>query len=76
MYSDNASVQVSFTSIQEKSVIADKIRKILYLGGSTYTNRGLEMSYSLFTTAKGGRLDIPRALVVISDGRSSGENSH
>lgn len=73
-YSDNASIQVSFTDQQMQSSLDTKIRNIAYLGGNTYTNTGLDKALTLFKAS--GRGDVPRVVVVINDGKSSnGESS-
>ncbi|XP_020904882.1 collagen alpha-1(XII) chain [Exaiptasia diaphana] len=68
-YSDNASIELSFTDLQIISSIEKKIRNIPYLGGNTYTNTGLDKSLILFTA--NGRGHVHRVVIVINDGKSS-----
>ncbi|XP_031571485.1 collagen alpha-6(VI) chain-like [Actinia tenebrosa] len=71
-YSDSPSTKVFLTDVQNTSSIYTKIRAMPFIGGNTHTDLGLNESRYLFLD--GSRLNVPRVLIVITDGESNGDS--
>ena len=67
-FSDEANTELQFTDKQEVTKIKASVLAINYRNGGTRTDKGLlECRLSLFS---GTRVNVPRVLLVITDGRS------
>ncbi|XP_040421957.1 von Willebrand factor isoform X2 [Cygnus olor] len=67
-YSDTVTLEYSFREIQSKESIIEKVRSIPYQGGKA-TNTGHALDYiskHTFTTANGGRQDVPHLVYMVS----------
>ncbi|KAL8165475.1 UNVERIFIED_CONTAM: hypothetical protein K2H54_045826, partial [Gekko kuhli] len=71
-YSDSPETLFYLNNYNTKSAIISAIQSDRLLGGNTYTAEALKHSESFFTEAHGSRhrRNVPRALIVITDGES------
>ncbi|XP_051908747.1 collagen alpha-1(XII) chain-like isoform X2 [Hippocampus zosterae] len=73
-YSDDAKTEFKFNSYQDKGVAMAAPHHIRYKGGNTKTGVALKHTYErAFTVENGMRRNVPKVVVVITDGRSQDE---
>ncbi|XP_077409700.1 collagen alpha-1(XII) chain isoform X3 [Vanacampus margaritifer] len=73
-YSDDAKTEFKFNSYQDKGVAMAAPHHIHYKGGNTKTGVALKHTYEkAFTVENGMRRNVPKVVVVITDGRSQDE---
>ncbi|XP_066039748.1 von Willebrand factor [Chamaea fasciata] len=72
-YSETVSLEYSFTEIQSKEKIIEKVRSIPYQGGwATNTGNALDyISKHTFTSVNGGRQDVPHLVYMVSSSPST-----
>ncbi|XP_068694949.1 matrilin-4-like isoform X2 [Montipora foliosa] len=74
-FSDEANTELRFTDKQEVTKIKASVLAIKNRNGSTRTDKGLlKCRLSLFSAESGTRANVPRVLLVITDGRSYRRN--
>ncbi|NXC45571.1 VWF factor, partial [Penelope pileata] len=72
-YSDTVTLEYSFREMQSKESIIEKVRSIPYQGGRA-TNTGHALDYiskHTFTSANGGRQDVPHLVYMVSSNPST-----
>ncbi|KAM9778880.1 collagen alpha-1(XII) chain-like isoform 3-T3 [Syngnathus typhle] len=73
-YSDTAKTEFKFNSYQDKGIAMAAPHHIRYKGGNTKTGVALKHTYEkAFTVENGMRRNVPKVVVVITDGRSQDE---
>ncbi|CAG01461.1 unnamed protein product, partial [Tetraodon nigroviridis] len=73
-YSDNAKTEFKLNSYREKGVAMAALHLIRYQGGNTKTGMALKHTYEkAFSLENGMRRNVPKMVVVITDGRSQDE---
>ncbi|XP_061561152.1 collagen alpha-1(XII) chain isoform X5 [Phycodurus eques] len=73
-YSDDAKTEFKLNSYQDKGVAMAAPHHIRYRGGNTKTGVALKHTYErAFTVENGMRRNVPKVVVVITDGRSQDE---
>nr|XP_049613656.1 collagen alpha-1(XII) chain isoform X7 [Syngnathus scovelli] len=73
-YSDTAKTEFKFNSYQDKGIAMAAPHHIRYKGGNTKTGVALQHTYEkAFTVENGMRRNVPKVVVVITDGRSQDE---
>ncbi|KAL3980101.1 hypothetical protein ACER0C_016174 [Sarotherodon galilaeus] len=69
-FSDNPRNEFYLNTYDNKAKMIGHIRNMTYEGGSTYLGKALVHIRDYFHESKGGRRDIPKNLVLITDGNS------
>ena len=73
-FSNSPVIQVELDDFRDSKLLQDEINKIVDSGGRTRTDSALRlMSQEFFTYEKGSRAGVPKVLVIVTDGKSSGE---
>ncbi|XP_061897868.1 collagen alpha-1(XII) chain-like isoform X2 [Entelurus aequoreus] len=73
-YSDDAQTEFKLNTYQDKGVVVSALRNVRYRGGNTKTGVALKHVYQkVFTSDSGMRRNVPKVLVVVTDGRSQDE---
>ncbi|XP_034018402.1 collagen alpha-1(XII) chain isoform X2 [Thalassophryne amazonica] len=73
-YSDEAKTEFMLNAYQDKGVAMSALYHIPYRGGNTKTGVALKHSYEkAFSVENGMRRNVPKVMVVITDGRSQDE---
>ena len=76
-FSSSAKTEIMFSAKQNVKAIKASILNITYYAGSTRIDLGLEECRTkLFTAGGGMRSNVPQVLLVITDGRSTGQSMH
>ena len=72
-FSNKPVIQIELDDFQDSKLLQDQISKITDSGGRTRTDSALRvMSQEFYTYDKGSRPGVPKVLVVVTDGKSSG----
>ena len=72
-FSNDPAIQIELDDFQDSKLLQDEINKIVDSGGRTRTDSALRlMSQEFFTYEKGSRAGVPKVLVVVTDGKSTG----
>jgi collagen type XIV alpha len=72
-FSNNPVIRIKLDDFQDSKLLQDEIIKIVDSGGRTRTDSALRiMSQEFFTYEKGSRAGVPKVLVVVTDGKSTG----
>ena len=72
-FSNNPAIQIELDDFQDSKLLQDEINKIVDSGGRTRTDSALRlMSQEFFSYEKGSRAGVPKVLVVVTDGKSTG----
>ncbi len=72
-FSNKPVIQIKLDNFRNSKLLQDEISKIVDSGGRTRTDSALRiMSQEFFTYEKGSRAGVPKVLVVVTDGRSTG----
>lgn len=72
-FSNRPVIQIQLNEYQNLSLLQDEISKITDSGGRTRTDVALRsMSREFFTYDKGSRPGVPKVVVLVTDGRSTG----
>ncbi|KAM7403882.1 hypothetical protein PAMA_004351 [Pampus argenteus] len=70
-YSDEAKTEFKLNTYHDKGVVISALQNVRYRGGNTRTGNALEHVYEhVFTSDSGMRKNVPKVLVVVTDGRS------
>ncbi|XP_038132208.1 collagen alpha-6(VI) chain-like, partial [Cyprinodon tularosa] len=69
-FSENFQDEFYLNRYYDKQDIANHIRQVRYLGGSTYLGKALNSVKDYFSPSRGSRDTVPKTLVVFSDGNS------
>uniref|UniRef100_A0A8C2Z6A7 Collagen type XII alpha 1 chain n=1 Tax=Cyclopterus lumpus TaxID=8103 RepID=A0A8C2Z6A7_CYCLU len=70
-YSDDAKTEFKLNTYQDKGVVISALQSVRYRGGNTKTGIALKHVYEkVFTSDSGMRRNVPKVLVVVTDGRS------
>ncbi|XP_075883605.1 collagen alpha-1(XII) chain isoform X2 [Nelusetta ayraudi] len=70
-YSDDAKTEFKLNSYHDKGVVLSALQSVRYRGGNTKTGVALKHVYEkVFTSDSGMRRNVPKVLVVVTDGRS------
>ncbi|XP_029316062.1 collagen alpha-1(XII) chain isoform X2 [Cottoperca gobio] len=70
-YSDDAKTEFKLNTYHNKGVVISAIQNVRYRGGNTKTGVALKHVYEkVFTSDSGMRKNVPKVLVVVTDGRS------
>uniref|UniRef100_A0A665VIL6 Collagen alpha-1(XII) chain n=1 Tax=Echeneis naucrates TaxID=173247 RepID=A0A665VIL6_ECHNA len=73
-YSDNAKTEFRLNAYQDKGIAMSALHHIHYRGGNTKTGVALKHTYEkAFSLENGMRRNVPKVIVVITDGRSQDE---
>uniref|UniRef100_A0A3B3Q4H7 Collagen, type XII, alpha 1b n=1 Tax=Paramormyrops kingsleyae TaxID=1676925 RepID=A0A3B3Q4H7_9TELE len=73
-YSDGAQTEFKLNSYNDKGAVLAALQLVQYRGGNTKTGIALKhISEKVFTSENGMRRNVPKVLVVITDGRSQDE---
>uniref|UniRef100_A0AAQ4P830 Collagen type XII alpha 1 chain n=1 Tax=Gasterosteus aculeatus aculeatus TaxID=481459 RepID=A0AAQ4P830_GASAC len=73
-YSDDAKTEFKLNTYQDKGVVISALQNVRYRGGNTKTGIALKHVYEkVFTSDSGMRRNVPKVLVVVTDGRSQDE---
>ncbi|XP_037541159.1 collagen alpha-1(XII) chain [Nematolebias whitei] len=73
-YSDGSKTEFKLNSYQDKGVAMAAVQQIRYRGGNTKTGEALKHTYEkAFSVENGMRRNVPKVVVVITDGRSQDE---
>nr|XP_015825821.2 collagen alpha-1(XII) chain isoform X3 [Nothobranchius furzeri] len=73
-YSDDAKTEFKLNTYHDKGVVLSAVKSIRYRGGNTKTGIALKHVYEkVFTSDSGMRRNVPKVLVVVTDGRSQDE---
>lgn len=76
-FSSSAKTEIMFSAKQNVKAIKASILNITYYAGRTRIDLGLEECRTKLFTADGGmRSNVPQVLLVITDGRSTGQSMH
>ncbi|XP_063344125.1 collagen alpha-4(VI) chain-like isoform X2 [Pelmatolapia mariae] len=69
-FSDNPQHEFYLNTYNDKMEMIERIRNMNYEGGNTYIGKALVHIRDYFHESKGGRRDVPKNLVLITDGNS------
>ncbi|XP_054652752.1 collagen alpha-1(XII) chain isoform X3 [Dunckerocampus dactyliophorus] len=70
-YSDDAKTEFKLNTYHDKGVVISALQNVRYRGGNTKTGIALKHVYEkVFTSDSGMRRNVPKVLVVVTDGRS------
>ncbi|KAM7376532.1 hypothetical protein PAMP_006259 [Pampus punctatissimus] len=70
-YSDDAKTEFRLNTYHDKGIVISALQSVRYRGGNTRTGNALEHVYQhVFTSDSGMRKNVPKVLVVVTDGRS------
>ncbi|XP_056282175.1 collagen alpha-1(XII) chain isoform X2 [Pseudoliparis swirei] len=70
-FSDDAKTEFKLNTYQDKGVVIAALQSVRYRGGNTKTGIALKHVYEkVFTSDSGMRRNVPKVLVVVTDGRS------
>ncbi|XP_063048396.1 collagen alpha-6(VI) chain-like, partial [Engraulis encrasicolus] len=74
-FSDTAKIQFNLVDTTDKAAIEHTVQGLFLEGGGTYMGEALQIIQKLFQQAKENRTDpdIPRILIIITDGESTDE---
>ncbi|XP_061699936.1 collagen alpha-1(XII) chain isoform X2 [Syngnathoides biaculeatus] len=73
-YSDDAKTEFKLNTYHDKGVVVSALQNVRYRGGNTKTGIALKHVYDkVFTSDSGMRRNVPKVLVVVTDGRSQDE---
>uniref|UniRef100_A0A8C5A5D2 Collagen type XII alpha 1 chain n=1 Tax=Gadus morhua TaxID=8049 RepID=A0A8C5A5D2_GADMO len=73
-YSDDAKTEFKLNSYHDKGMVLSALHMVRYRGGNTKTGVALKHVYEkVFNTEGGMRRNVPKVLVVVTDGRSQDE---
>ncbi|CAN9502287.1 unnamed protein product [Ophioblennius macclurei] len=70
-YSDDAKTEFKLNTYHDKGIVLSALQTVRYRGGNTKTGISLKHVYEkVFTSDSGMRRNVPKVLVVVTDGRS------
>ncbi|XP_074547779.1 collagen alpha-1(XII) chain [Halichoeres trimaculatus] len=70
-YSDDAKTEFKLNTYHDKGIVLSALQGVRYRGGNTKTGVALKHVYEkVFTSDSGMRRNVPKVLVVVTDGRS------
>ncbi|XP_015259569.1 PREDICTED: collagen alpha-6(VI) chain-like, partial [Cyprinodon variegatus] len=69
-FSENFQDEFYLNRYYDKQELANRVRQVAYLGGSTYLGKALNSVKNYFSPSRGSRDTVPKTLVVFSDGNS------
>ncbi|KAL7379726.1 hypothetical protein ABVT39_004851 [Epinephelus coioides] len=70
-YSDDAKTEFKLNTYHDKGIVISALQNVRYRGGNTKTGVALKHVYEkVFTSDSGMRRNVPKVLVVVTDGRS------
>uniref|UniRef100_A0AAX7V8U8 Collagen, type XII, alpha 1a n=1 Tax=Astatotilapia calliptera TaxID=8154 RepID=A0AAX7V8U8_ASTCA len=73
-YSDDARTEFKLNTYHDKGIVISALQGVRYRGGNTKTGIALKHVYEkVFTSDNGMRRNVPKVLVVVTDGRSQDE---
>nr|XP_020464293.1 collagen alpha-1(XII) chain-like [Monopterus albus] len=73
-YSDDAKTEFKLNTYHDKGIVLSALQTVRYRGGNTKTGFALKHVYDkVFTSDSGMRRNVPKVLVVVTDGRSQDE---
>ncbi|XP_071774299.1 collagen alpha-1(XII) chain-like isoform X1 [Centroberyx gerrardi] len=73
-YSDDAKTEFKLNTYHDKGIVLSALKTVRYRGGNTKTGVALKHVYEkVFTSDSGMRRNVPKVLVVVTDGRSQDE---
>ncbi|KAM3870859.1 collagen alpha-1(XII) chain-like [Diretmus argenteus] len=73
-YSDDAKTEFKLNTYHDKGTVLSALKMVRYRGGNTKTGVSLKHVYEkVFTSDSGMRRNVPKVLVVVTDGRSQDE---
>uniref|UniRef100_A0A3Q4AFB8 Collagen alpha-1(XII) chain n=1 Tax=Mola mola TaxID=94237 RepID=A0A3Q4AFB8_MOLML len=73
-YSDDAKTEFKLNTYHDKGIVMSALQTVRYRGGNTKTGVALKHVYgNVFTSDTGMRRNVPKVLVVVTDGRSQDE---
>uniref|UniRef100_A0A3Q2DYK5 Collagen alpha-1(XII) chain n=1 Tax=Cyprinodon variegatus TaxID=28743 RepID=A0A3Q2DYK5_CYPVA len=73
-YSDDAKTEFKLNTYHDKGIVLSALQSVNYRGGNTKTGVALKHVYEkVFTSDSGMRRNVPKVLVVVTDGRSQDE---
>uniref|UniRef100_A0A3B5LC37 Collagen alpha-1(XII) chain n=1 Tax=Xiphophorus couchianus TaxID=32473 RepID=A0A3B5LC37_9TELE len=73
-YSDDAKTEFKLNTYHDKGIVLSALQSVRYRGGNTKTGVSLKHVYEkVFTSDSGMRRNVPKVLVVVTDGRSQDE---
>uniref|UniRef100_A0A3B3DM14 VWFA domain-containing protein n=1 Tax=Oryzias melastigma TaxID=30732 RepID=A0A3B3DM14_ORYME len=73
-YSDDAKTEFKLNTYHNKGIVLSALKSIRYRGGNTKTGIALKHVYEkVLTSDSGMRRNVPKVLVVVTDGRSQDE---
>uniref|UniRef100_A0A7N8WLF5 Collagen, type XII, alpha 1a n=1 Tax=Mastacembelus armatus TaxID=205130 RepID=A0A7N8WLF5_9TELE len=73
-YSDDAKTEFKLNTYHDKGIVLSALQTVRYRGGNTKTGIALKHVYDkVFTSDSGMRRNVPKVLVVVTDGRSQDE---
>uniref|UniRef100_A0A8C8A3I2 Collagen, type XII, alpha 1a n=1 Tax=Oryzias sinensis TaxID=183150 RepID=A0A8C8A3I2_9TELE len=73
-YSDDAKTEFKLNTYHNKGIVLSALKSIRYRGGNTKTGIALKHVYEkVLTSDNGMRRNVPKVLVVVTDGRSQDE---
>ncbi|XP_041667909.1 collagen alpha-1(XII) chain isoform X2 [Cheilinus undulatus] len=73
-YSDDAKTEFKLNTYHDKGIVLSALQGVRYRGGNTKTGVALKHVYEkVFTSDSGMRKNVPKVLVVVTDGRSQDE---
>uniref|UniRef100_A0A668AMZ2 Collagen alpha-1(XII) chain n=1 Tax=Myripristis murdjan TaxID=586833 RepID=A0A668AMZ2_9TELE len=73
-YSDDAKTEFKLNTYHDKGIVLSALQTVRYRGGNTKTGVALKHVYEkVFTSDSGMRRNVPKVLVVVTDGRSQDE---
>ncbi|XP_060918564.1 collagen alpha-1(XII) chain isoform X1 [Labrus mixtus] len=73
-YSDEAKTEFKLNTYHDKGIVLSAVQGVRYRGGNTKTGVALKHVYEkVFTSDSGMRRNVPKVLVVVTDGRSQDE---
>ena len=73
MFSTDAEIAIPFNRYFQRQQLIAAVKDLKRKRGRTYINKGLEKANELFTSARGSRSDASKVLVLMTDGKSSGD---
>ncbi|XP_034713988.1 collagen alpha-1(XII) chain isoform X4 [Etheostoma cragini] len=73
-FSDDAKTEFKLNTYYDKGIVISALQSVRYRGGNTKTGVALKHVYEkVFTSDSGMRRNVPKVLVVVTDGRSQDE---
>uniref|UniRef100_A0A8D0AFH4 Collagen type XII alpha 1 chain n=1 Tax=Sander lucioperca TaxID=283035 RepID=A0A8D0AFH4_SANLU len=73
-FSDDAKTEFKLNTYHDKGIVISALQTVRYRGGNTKTGVALKHVYEkVFTSDSGMRRNVPKVLVVVTDGRSQDE---